>query len=348
MQDGWNTTQVESFFTHFVGSDSLARAMRGGTVRLNTDDRTILEFSFARTLNKKLFRISELRAAAMRIGAQRPAIYNGTVDWDRVDQLRILTSANHGDKPTPDDYADPGDANRARAYDQYFSGNLENALAYWQQNPHEVEDLLDIQMLSECLADAKSDDAPDYIAQLRKLRPTDADAIEAHYLLQRGEFEPATRALEQTFLQLRSDPWVNQDLVERTLTVAIRVAQHSRSELIALRLFKALQEPFSAFNNEEKRRITLLDLGRMLDRGTGGKHSLEAIQSVEPNVPWQLGFLELRKECYINERDSRLAQADKDLRQFIANQPESLSGLAFMKQDHTAGKSGYASEKLPH
>ncbi|HEY4284363.1 MAG TPA: fused MFS/spermidine synthase, partial [Chthoniobacterales bacterium] len=310
----WNTTRLEGFLAHFVGNNSLARAMSQGNAGLNTDDRTMLEFSFARNVNKKGVQISELRAAARLTGAERPTIYDGKVDWNGVDRMRMLALAHYSDKPSPEAYADSTDANRVRAYNQYFSGYLENALAYWKEDPHAVEDILDIQMLAECLADAKSDDAPDYIAKLRKLRPTDAEAIEAHYLLQRGEFEPATRALEQTFLQARSDPWVDENLVERTLTVALRVAQHSRSESFGVRLFKALQQPFSVFNNEEKRRITLLDLGRILDHGTGGKYSLEAIESVGPNVPWQLGFLELRKECYSHYHDLRLAQADKDLR----------------------------------
>jgi hypothetical protein len=61
-----------------------------------------------------------------------------------------------------------------------------------------------------------------------------------------------------------------------------------------------------------------------LDKGRYGKYSLAAVESMEPHVPWQLLFLQIRVACYQTTHDPRLTQAERDLRIFFAEEPERL------------------------
>lgn len=325
---------MEGFLAHFVADNSLARAMESvEKVPLNTDDRTVLEFAFARSKDQRDgFRIGQLRSGAKVSGADRLPLFNGEVDWNQVDQARISMLVPFGDLAYSEDYADPVDRSRAEAYSSYVNGDLEAALELWREHPRQVRDLIDLQMVAECLADDRKTEALGYIEKLRVFAPTEADAILAHFLLQEGQFDQATDALERAFHRLRSDPWPSRELTERTLTVARSVAQHSKSDLIAQRLYQALKVPFSVFNGEEQRRIVWLEIGMLLDKGHYGEYSLPALAAAEPNVPWQERFLKARKACYENLGSPRAAQADRDWKQFVAEQPARLGNIAFLKE----------------
>ena len=347
IQYGWNTTRLEGFLARFVGNNSLARDMASEkTIPLNTDDRTVLEFRFARNLDENQIAINDLRIGSRLNDADRPAIRNGEVDWKLLDRLRGAMLAE-SKTPLTDESATIDEANRTRAYESYSNGDLEEALGHWQQTPQPIQDLLDLQLVSECLADTKNDQAPGFIEELRKFNPTEADAIEAHYFLQQGNFEQATQLLERTFHELQSDPWASYGIIARTLTVAVRTAHHSQSEALTNRIYQELKQPFSVFNNEEQRRIALLDLARILDNGRAGQHCFETIQAVEPNIPWQEGFLKMRKECYRQANDPRFVQAEKDWAKFVANEPQLPLTSRFRSKQNSVNSraSGYATEK---
>ena len=71
--------------SHFVAGPALARAIAEQEQILNTDDRTLVEFAFARTANHQGgFDATELLATARARGEDRPAV-RGEVEWDRVD-----------------------------------------------------------------------------------------------------------------------------------------------------------------------------------------------------------------------------------------------------------------------
>src|SRR5687767_1991887 len=89
----WRAETAEAVLARFVAGDEVARAtLRRGMVP-NTDDRNGVEFGFARTVGGGfLFRLERLRAAAARIGADRP-VMAGSVDWPRVEHERMSVSS---------------------------------------------------------------------------------------------------------------------------------------------------------------------------------------------------------------------------------------------------------------
>jgi len=64
-----------------------------------------------------------------------------------------------------------------------------------------------------------------------------------------------------------------------------------------------------------------------LDKGHYGEYCLAAVESLEPHVPWQSIFLQIRSDCYKATNSPRLAQAERDLNTFNAEQPSRLNAV---------------------
>jgi hypothetical protein len=168
--------------------------------------------------------------------------------------------------------------------------------------------------------------------------PVEGDSILAHLFMRRGEFDKATDVLVDVFHRLRTDPWMSRELTERTLTVAQQVAENANSEVSVRRLYEALQVPFSVYNNEEPRRTRFLWMGMKLDKGKPGEHTLAALEPAEPYVPWQAGFLNVRKGCYEALGSPRFATAERELKEFLGEQPPHLNEIALINETKTADK----------
>src|SRR4029079_2997658 len=81
MSNAWRVESLEGFLGHFLARDTLARAL-GKDEELNTDDKTPIEFGFARGLRgKERFDMDQLQALARTRGEDRPAMSG--VDWNR-------------------------------------------------------------------------------------------------------------------------------------------------------------------------------------------------------------------------------------------------------------------------
>src|SRR5438132_8710068 len=91
--DAWRSAGVEDFLGHYVGNNSVADTLQHlDSVPLNTDDRTVIEFAFARTVNVAGgFQLVNLRTSSHAAGADRPQINPSDLDWARVDEARVST-----------------------------------------------------------------------------------------------------------------------------------------------------------------------------------------------------------------------------------------------------------------
>ena len=345
----WGVTNLEGMLAHLVADNSLAEAMkRGRDATLNTDDRTVLEFAFARNVDlSEGFHISSIRPGARLSRADRLPIRNGEVDWDAVEAARLSMQMMFGEKIEPKDYSDPEEKSRAAAFASFLQGDPDGALALWRQHPHEVTDINELRMVAECMAQEGKPTVAPYIEKLRETLPTEADAILAHFLVRRGQWEEATDVLEKVFHALRTDPWPGPELTQRTLKIAEVVAKNSKSDVLAQRLYQALREPFSAFNSDEPRLMKLLSVGILLDKDSYGSHTLAAIEPEEPYVPWQSGFLQIRKSCYKAIGSPRLAQAERELDQFLKEQPANFDPAAFRKEIPIDSKDALALSSTP-
>ncbi|HEX6098317.1 MAG TPA: fused MFS/spermidine synthase [Thermoanaerobaculia bacterium] len=88
MMNTWRVSSVEGFLAHLFANESFALAAAKNAEAMNTDDRTVIEFGFARSIDTgaSLHRQIADDAAAMR--AMHPRDVRGTVDWAQVEKKR--------------------------------------------------------------------------------------------------------------------------------------------------------------------------------------------------------------------------------------------------------------------
>ncbi|MGH8100960.1 MAG: fused MFS/spermidine synthase [Chthoniobacterales bacterium] len=321
----WGIINLEGFLAHFIADASVAKRLQDPHARLNTDDRTVLEFAFARNVDlQNGFSISSFRLMGARTGSNRLSISSGDVSWPDVDLARMSMLLGSGETPNPTEYPYEMSQNRVAAYAAYMKNDLTNALSLWRKYPREPGDLNELLMVAECTASEGDPEADAYIEKLRQSLPAEADMVLVRLLLRRGKLEEATGLVEKILQRFHTDPWIKNDLMERTLLLTQLIVERTANDLPVLRIYEELRNPFIIYNRDNSRRIVLLRCGIKLDKGQFGKYCLPVIEALEPYVPWDAAFLQSRAACYQAIKHSRLAQAERDLREFMAEQPSHL------------------------
>ncbi len=336
----WRSTGLEEFLGHYVGNNSVTEVLQHlSSVPLNTDDRTVIEFAFARTVNVTGgFNLVNLRTSSHAAATDRPQIAGGDVDWNRVDEARISMFESLSWAEQNDPNFTSAQRHRAGAFAAYMAGDLPGALREWRAQSDEPKTLSQLAMVAECLASEGDNNAASLIDSLSQVFPWEADAVRAELLWRQHRPEEAADLLRDCLRQLHDLPWPNRELIKRTLQRAEAIANSDRSRTVAGFLFEAVGSPFSVFNNEAERLATRLALAMYLDDSRPGQHLLAAIHAYEPHVLWRREFLELRNECYASLHDPLAKRARRELGEFRKREPttEDVSSLTKKIQDRSA------------
>lgn len=311
----WRTSDLEGFLAGFTAGDVVARELGAGEP-INTDDRNLLEFAFARTLGRAAgFDSSQLRTIARDRAADRPVMARGElagqVNWERVAENRRSLS---GELAGPSEDS----TSRGEALRRYHQGDFAGALASWRAQPREPTELFEIELVAESLAVAGDPAALPTIDRLRTHQPVEADALLGLALAVTGRYDDAAIAFEHAFLAYRDDPWPAVPLMARTLNRAVELGRVDRVH--GERMFAVLEKPFAVRLLNEQRLESRLALAEQL-----GEHPrcLDLLAEREPFVPWNRRFLEWRRSCY-RTFGGDVARADRDLLDFLAEEPETL------------------------
>ena len=160
---------------------------------LNTDDRTVMEFRFARgaVAPSAPFNLRKWLETARVSQADRPQVFNGQIDWTRVEDQRLNLFVMESVEPwtTPDFHGDQ--LWRAQAKINFVKNDFKAALAAWRAQTKGPGDLTELLMLAESLAEAADEEALVYVEQLRPLQPAEAQAIIARLRWRQGRWEAA-------------------------------------------------------------------------------------------------------------------------------------------------------------
>jgi hypothetical protein len=323
--DAWQVNDVEGLFSHYVANNEFAQAMarEPGTI-LNTDDRNFVEFGFARSVGRfKGFDIPQLREAAHRRKADRPSSLSGEIDWRRVDEQNIAINLLLGQTPPPVySFLDPDQRLRASAAAAYLEGNVGEALQLWRSLSRPAEAPIENAIFAELLAAASDPEAAKYIEKVRAVDAPEADMLLGLLRCWQGRLTEATDALERAFVACRRDPWPLFSVMKNSIAVTENIATQNPS--LAPRLYRALEEPFAVYAAESLRRKALVQIAAQIDRERFSEYTRKAIAAFEPNVPWEREFLRVRRDCYRALGDSRAAIAEREWKQFFANEPSLL------------------------
>jgi spermidine synthase len=84
----WRVASAEGFLSHLFANEDFAIAAAKQGAELNTDDRTIIEFGFARSLDQGSALMGQIADDAVHMGATHPRNVRGAIDWTAVDAHR--------------------------------------------------------------------------------------------------------------------------------------------------------------------------------------------------------------------------------------------------------------------
>lgn len=147
----WRVASVEGFLAHLLADEGFAVAAAKEAETLNTDDRTVIEFGFARSVDSGASLHRRVADDALAMRATRPRSLRGAIDWQLVEKQRpwvndparisvmatmALAAAMEGDPRSED-------AGKTVAREQPIEGRFIIAMLRARQRRHdEATDLL--------------------------------------------------------------------------------------------------------------------------------------------------------------------------------------------------------------
>jgi spermidine synthase len=334
----WRGNALEDFLAHYVGNEAVAKTLQHlAPGPINTDDRTVIEFAFARSVNLvNGFQLPNLLASAQGAQADHPQLIKGEIDWPRVEEARLSMYSSINRAEQIQATLTPQQKSRALAFVNYLDGDLPAALREWRAQAEEPKTLFQLVMVAECLATEGDNSALPYIEKLEHVLPNDAKAVRAELLWRERRPQEATESLEKFFHELHEDPWPDRDLVKRSMTRAEAIAKSDRSKIAARLLYDALREPLAVFINETDRLATKLAIAAYLDGDRPGRYMLSSLEAFEPFVPWRRKFLLERKECYTALHSPLAGQASRDFEEFVKHEASTADIAALAEEIKTS------------
>jgi len=316
----WGVSGIEGLYSAYIANPDFARSVAAEEGSwINTDDRPLIEFGFARNAGRTgLFSIANLRRLAVARGEHRPPGLEG-IDWTQVADLAGARSVAMSGKPPeprglPDDAAARSWARRA-----YADERLEEACEHWFSQPQPPRSEIDLLLVVECLAETAQPQAADLLPGLAAARPVEAAAISARLFARTGRPQEAASELQRALVAFRDDPWVHTTVMARALDLTVELSRGSPA--LGEALFEALSQPFSARILEESRKEVRLQVALAI-RSTAV--CTEAFLAFEPWPPWQEGFLSKRCSCYTAAGHEMADEACAQLQEWHAGAPAQL------------------------
>jgi spermidine synthase len=315
LASAWRAIDLEGFLAHFVAGPALTRAIAADEPLLNTDDRTLVEFAFARSANHRGgFDSVEVVATARARGEGRPDV-RGEVAWDRVADGRITFRTSEAESGPPPPDLRPAQRVRAAAQAQYLAGQWASVVELWQSQGREPADPTELAVLAEAMAEQGDEGALRYAETLRVLQPAEADAIVARVRARQNKLDGAMDALEAAFARHRTDPWPMPVIMRHAIELAADLAMHDRG--LAERVYAALRQPFAGDLQRELRIDAMLVAAGQLPLETA---CVEALSGLEPHVPWRLSVLSWRSRCYEAHNPAFAGRAARELDEYLAGE----------------------------
>jgi spermidine synthase len=297
----WRVESVEGVLAHFVASERVAKALAAQATQLNTDDRPVIEFGFARTLGRDSFGTPDIAAEAARVNGGRPEI-RGTVDW-------ALVRASRDDA-------------REAFMKFYVAADFAGAASSWRESRWTPATSRQLASLGHVLAVTGDETALALAEQLRPWQPGEADAVTALLRARQGRLAEAAPLLVRALTRYRDDPWPLSGVMESALSIAPDLAA---DPAYAESILDALSRPYSAYQLEEVRRMAYV--AAAWRSGRCSSRTLGALSVMEPHALWVKPILQMRVLCYENAALTQLAErARQDLQEF--EKAEAISSSA--------------------
>jgi spermidine synthase len=307
----WLTNSIEGMLAHHLASPEFARSLlQSAPAHINTDDRNLLEYGFARALSKdNTFETTQVLSMAMEKNMDVPAHLAPQIDRTRLtyERLRMLV-ADGASSAIPADL-DGDEQRRVDAAAAFAKGDFAEVLAAWAGKAESPFEQL---MLMEATAQAgTAEQLTPHLEALRKDWPADVHFASALSAFRQQAYDDSTSQLLEGFKALRSQVWVRLSSVQTALALVPPLAA-ANSDL-APQFMELLRKPFPGGLADPTRMNTLVEIIPLLPAA----QQIEVLSLFEPNPPWQRQFLEFRLKTYQAASHARAPQAERDLQEFM-------------------------------
>jgi spermidine synthase len=324
MRAAWQTSSVEGVLARCVAGPSLAAAVReGGMTPVNTDDRNLLEFMLAKSVGSfGHFRVETMLEAAREMGAERPPLAVGSPapDWELVERERIGAFIE-----PPDD--------RRPAFEPLFEfhrlwrrGDAHAAVDVWKSSG--FVPLTDAERigLASGLSAIGDPAAEKILADLAGSYPTETALLNGKLWLVRGDPQTAFDSFRLATESLVSQPWVHPAVFSSYFSDLDRIA--GSGPALARGVFELLGSPLAVERARDERQWARLRVAALVD----SRAFDEALEGVEPWVPWDLWLLQRRAQVRVRQRSPAAAAAVADAVKFGRNAPVPFNAIPMRPQ----------------
>lgn len=312
MRRAWHTEGVAGFFTQLVASAKLAEDIHSRPHNiLNTDDRTVLEYRFAKTVGMMTpFSLDALRVQMAGAGLHRVPFSGPGPDWELVELLQHETSLMHRSFFQMSLVTGAEQRKLAQAFHHYDQQDYAATVAVWPAAYRSPRSDVQLFVLAHALAEMGNDDCLTLIAEATSRRPKECAAVRAIYHYRNGAIAAAAEELTTLFQLLHSDPWMMTVFLDPALVTAVEVARADAES--ATRLATALANTFAEYRYEPYREQIRIRVAQ---------HASEtvlaaAFDALEPHPEWTEEMLSARAAAYRAVGHPLAAQAEKDWQWF--------------------------------
>ena len=327
LHSAWGVDDLEGVLAHFVARAVSALAAEGSNDPLNTDDRPVVEFGFARTVGQSTSdgqkadtdAIIEEMAAARGLG--RPELVGAEeVDWELVTlhqaEIPMLDgwSQNYLGQSSDDTHE------RVMFGRAWKHHEWSEALAQWDRQPREPLTRMEAMTAAETAVLAHDPRAHDWVERIAKSHPVEYHALRATMLAQEQHFAEALPELQQAIEGYRRAPWPSRDVMIDAISACDPMASDSA---LALRMAELLVQPF-ALDMMRDHRLNTLRWLLAVERGDAALPRDARAARTPRGVRdrrWTIArSLKYRAECYATTGDSRARQAREEYERLKAEE----------------------------
>lgn len=312
LEDVWRTPGLEGLLSHFVaGAPWVDQVAQTAGVPLNTDDRTVLEYSFAKTVGRATpFSIEAIRGDLAGSAWTRPNIRGDAIDWRAVELRRQCANASFNGQFSVALLPKPEDQALVRALMHYRANRFHEALAEWPEEHLETDIGLARLILARCYAETGNRRCLEALEPLGGRMANDVAAILVTYYTRAGAVPDAEKAFTALIERLRDDPWTLRQVSETAFSRAVDLARADRE--VAKRIYPLFAEPYAARQFDYIRKMA----GWLVANQIGPEAMADALAPMEPHVPWMEELLEARARVYRLTNSPLERAAASDWRRF--------------------------------
>jgi predicted membrane-bound spermidine synthase len=304
----WSVYDLEGFLAHFVAGPDWAReTAQTGLFALNTDDRTVIEYGFAKSVGRSTHLSMEgVRKNLRERGYRVRALDDTSIDWNQVEVRRQIFNALYGGEMSVEHLPETKDQALVRAVFDFAAGNYAAAIEKWPADMRQPTDAIQRLLLTKCCAELARPEFLGLIDKVAEKYPTEAAALRTVYHTKTNEWPAAARSLNDLLIRLARDPWGVPGMVDSAIRQSARIAQGEPSS--SAEIYDRLSRPFASYRNNYRRQVFRIFVAEPL----GPAKVAEALTEMEPNVIWIPEMLQLRANAYAAIGHPRAARARRD------------------------------------